>query len=199
MFSGLSRELAYVRDGVFLENALAFVIPLAENKNRIHFQWRARQRTRVSFTTNYPLEPYPFTNLPLQIPYKMKLSTSDPLALHQPTLNISHSGLVPTSPPFVFRVTLPCSGRQAGKVIIGLEIEVELESGEKKVMHIQRMKECRLDENLAGDERAGGVSGSEGVAFSEMVNDRTPPHLVFLGVLLGACLVVVAMVVGTSY
>lgn len=129
----------------------------------------------------------------------MKLSTSDPLALHQPTLNISHSGLVPTSPPFVFRVTLPCSGRQAGKVTVGLEIEVDLENGEKKVMHIQRMKECRLDENLAGDERSGGVAaGSEGVAFSEIVKDRTPPHLVFLGVLLGACLVVVAMVIGRN-
>ena len=58
------------------------------------------------------------------------MTTSDPTAMHQPSLNVSHSGTLPSAPETV-RVSLPCTGAKEEAVLVTIGISVKVE-GEKE-------------------------------------------------------------------
>eukprot|EP00094_Tigriopus_californicus_P003572 TCALIF_03435-PA protein Name:"Similar to dnt Tyrosine-protein kinase Dnt (Drosophila melanogaster)" AED:0.21 eAED:0.21 QI:0/0/0/0.71/1/1/7/0/583 len=154
---GSSRELSLVRHGRFHWSAIRFTIQLAENKDKLFLAWQASD----------------------QIEYAIKITTSDPVALPQPHLNISHRGLVPTRPS-TWRVSLPCSHRKSALITLNLEIGLSgssLESGAQTIV-LTRTKQCQRSS-----------PGSQGEVFSQMIEpDRTPPHIVFASVVLAALL-----------
>ena len=174
---GLSREINYARDGLFKWNALKFSLPLSESVNLLHFHWRADRGDSIG--------------------YSLVLTSSDPVSLYQPHLNISHSGMIPVDKEQIWRVTLPCSGRKTATVVVTIEVRLTGlpptpggKTSETLILH--RQKKCSADAGGGGAtsssaDGTGDGGSSDSVHFSAM-GSETPPHMVFVGVLLAAML-----------
>ena len=86
-FEGMNRELAYIRNGVVATNAVDFNIPISSDLDSVHFVW-------------FNSDP----SLPVSYKLVIKLEAeTDPEVgpeagdqpMHQPSVNISHSGNQP--------------------------------------------------------------------------------------------------------
>ena len=83
----------------------------------------------------------------------MSVTSSDNVALRQPQLNISNSGVLPKYPT-TWSLSLPCSGLKTARVFINLDVSI----GKKDHFVIKREKDCE----------ASAGSGENGVSFAEM-------------------------------
>ncbi len=176
---GLSRQMYYVRAGDVKRNALDFVIPISEDVNKLHFTWASPER---------------------RVNYDIKISTSDPDALRQPHLNVSHSGVIPAAET-TWRVTLPCTRTKHADVLVTIDIRLRgFDAAQPEKTHdlkISRKKICKAE----GDARtssstSGATTAGDGVRVSKTVSsDSPPPHVVFVCILLAALVLVVLIVV----
>ncbi len=125
-----------------------------------------------------------------QVPYSLRILSSDPEALHQPHVNISHRGVIPKKrKASVWRVTLPCSGRKKASVLVSIHLAVNDES-----YTIKRKKECLKKEFFP--------SSSLGTRDVHDGNDdhqsSPPPHVIFYGMLAGALGAVASLAAAVS-
>ena len=74
---GLEKELYYVRDDTVNKYAMGFVIPVPSIVASIHFTW------------------YSYNTVSNSLKYSLTTSSSHPLALPIPSVNISMQGIVP--------------------------------------------------------------------------------------------------------
>ena len=118
-----------------------------------------------------------------QVFYSIRIIRDDVSALHQPHLNISHNGTI-SNKPSVWRVTLLCSGVKTIKVSVTIGIHVRTENGElDRSFEIIRQKMCVVDNSSGVNKKATPSS------------KRTEPHLIFAGILLGALVLILFMVI----
>ena len=83
---GLNRELAYIRNGIVASNAADFNIPVSSDLDSVHFLWN---------------NPDPTLPVSYKLVIKIDAGTDPEVgaddateAMHQPFVNISHSGRV---------------------------------------------------------------------------------------------------------
>ena len=100
---GLEKELYYVRDDTVNKYAMGFVIPVRSSVASLHFTWY----NTVSNSLNYSLT----------------TSSSHPLALPIPSVNISMQGIVPEQPQ-VWHAVLQCTGTEDAEVAIALDLSI---------------------------------------------------------------------------
>ena len=65
-----------------------------------------------------------------QVRYSLRVTTDDPAAMHQPSLNVSHSGSLPSTPE-TLRIGLPCTGVKASAVLVTVEVTINVEGEEQ--------------------------------------------------------------------
>ena len=123
MFSGLSAELYYVREGLINKYALQFTVPVPPNVRDIAFTWQS------------------LAGKPL--PYRINIATSDPTVLPRPQLNISRIGEMPQEIE-TFAIEMRCSGVRAAEVDVTISIEVTLNRANNNVTDLvfTRRKIC---------------------------------------------------------
>ncbi|KAG4073068.1 hypothetical protein HA402_009487 [Bradysia odoriphaga] len=120
---GLSAELYYVRDGQVNEYALHFIVPVPANVRDIAFTWQS------------------LAGRPL--PYNINIATSDVAVLPRPTMNISHTGNMPTNIE-TFSIEMRCTGLRPAEVEVTITIEVTLNRATNNVTELvfKRKKIC---------------------------------------------------------
>lgn len=74
------------------------------------------------------------------------METSNTVALNQPKLNISSTGVVPSS-LHTFAVTLPCSGVVSAEVNVIIIIKITVPPGNVTTLTLRRKKICTKNEN----------------------------------------------------
>jgi len=168
---GLSRELYYVSAGEVRENALQFTIPISDDVNKLYFVWKSPDEN---------------------VRYDIKISTSDPDALRQPHLNVSHSGVIPLQAS-TWRVTLPCTRKKTADVLVTIDIRVR-GFDQTHDLSIRRNKRCSVSDK-PNRQSGGGVPFVNVARHGEDEVDSPPPHVVFLGLLLAALAVIALIVV----
>ena len=133
---GLEKELYYVRDGTINKYAMGFVIPVPSSVTSLHFTW------------------YSYTSTSNSLQYSLTTSSSHPLALPTPTVNITRLGKVPEQPQ-IWQVTLQCSGTEAAEVVITLDIAItglDLNSPLNTTnLRFRRKKACFMTANHVED------------------------------------------------
>ena len=80
----MPRELFYIRDGVVNHGAIEFIIPISSEVDYLHFLWYNADMTNI-------------------INYKIVVKVLNDEVMFQPSLNISHSGVVPKIPTYWVR------------------------------------------------------------------------------------------------
>lgn len=175
---GLENELFYVTEGRVNKYAMGFVIPVPSTVSALHFTWHSGPASSPS--------------------YHITTSTSHPIALPTPLLNITSEGMVPTEPQ-VWRLSLQCSGAEAAEVVITLDIlltglDPALPRNTTK-LQFRRKKTCFL--NLPESERGG----EEQLGFVETSEDEGVPTYIAFFAGVGGCLllltVILSLVIGT--
>ena len=114
----MQRELFYVRDGVLNHGAIDFNIPISSHVDYLHFLW-----WNADFTSTAK--------------YKVLAKVDNSEIMLQPSLNISHAGLVPRSPTY-WRLSLPCTNVTEGHAYL----EIHLDLGENLSFQLNRSKQC---------------------------------------------------------
>lgn len=149
-FSGLPRELSYVRDGVVNEGAVQFKIPVSSDIDSLNFLW-----WNADFTST--------------VNYKILVKILDNEIMYQPSLNISHSGQVPKVPTY-WRMSMPCNRLSSGKA----SVEINFELGPQIKFKLVRDKFC--DQSSISDQisnyhpgTAMGVSSHVAFVYSLLV------------------------------
>lgn len=84
----------------------------------------------------------------LQLPYTINVETSNSVALNTPTLNISSTGIVPTSVQ-TFSISLPCTGVVEAEVDVVITVKINNAVGNTTTLAIKRKKICTKNENQA--------------------------------------------------
>jgi RYK receptor-like tyrosine kinase len=127
IFTGLSAELYYVREGLINKYALQFTVPVAANIRDIAFTWQSLAGR--------------------SLPYRINVVTSDPIVLPPPLVNISRIGEMPQEIE-TFAVDLRCSGVRAAEVDVKIEIDVTLNRATNNVTQLvfTRRKICLQSE-----------------------------------------------------
>jgi len=155
---GLEKELYYVRDGTINKYAMGFVIPVPSSVTSLHFTW------------------YSYTSLQ----YSVTTSSSHPLALPTPSVNISMSGLVPDQPQ-IWQVLLHCTGSEAAEVVITLDISItgldQVSPLNTTKLRFRRKKTCYLTVNHVED----------------IKSEKIPAYVVFFAGV-GGCLLVLVVI-----
>ena len=95
--------MAYVREGLVFPNAIAFRLPVASNNDHLLFLWWNSGGQD-------------------SLRYKLHIKISDETVMFQPTLNISHSGLVPFEHT-LWKASLICNHRVDGNVKVEFKFE----------------------------------------------------------------------------
>jgi len=166
---GLEKELYYVRDGTINKYAMGFVIPVPSSVTSLHFTW------------------YSYTTVSNSLKYSLTTSSSHPLALPIPSVNISMQGIVPEQPQ-IWQVVLQCTGTEAAEVVITLDISITgLDAASPQnttKLRFRRKKACFITANHVED----------------IKNDKVPAYVIFFAGV-GGCLIilviVLSLVIGT--
>lgn len=82
----------------------------------------------------------------MQLPYTINIETSNSVALNTPTLNISSTGVVPTSVQ-TFSISLPCTGAVEAEVDVVITVKINNGGGNTTTLAIKRKKICTRNEN----------------------------------------------------
>ncbi|SPP85511.1 tyrosine-protein kinase Dnt [Drosophila guanche] len=147
---GVSAEVYYVREGLINNYALNFIVPVPANVRDISFTWQSLAGRGL--------------------PYSINVVSSDPEVLPRPSLNVSHSGEIPTYIQ-TWAIELRCSGVRAAEVDVSVSLEVVLNRSLNNVTHLvfRRKKICLLHESEAGggEQQQGGM----GIGSGEDVDD----------------------------
>ncbi|CAH1377721.1 tyrosine-protein kinase Dnt-like isoform X1 [Tenebrio molitor] len=120
---GINAELFYVQKGVVNTYALNFVVMIPAHISDIQFSWQS--------LTNHSL------------PYVLAVKYDDNGALLPPRMNISSTGLIPTSVQ-TFRVTLLCTGLKSAETEIFVQLNITLYDQQHNVtsLNFRRNKIC---------------------------------------------------------
>ena len=168
----MSRELAYIRNGKINTNAAKFMIPVSQDLDAIHLAWWAHPNSNRGAMDNSASTEVSYR---IYIESKTTSSSSGSNALgsyaensvedamYQPSLNVSHSGRLPTKEQIV-RISLPCTGRIHAIVDIDITINFDISkivgSDHSSVeLKLKRQKTCAPDSSYGvdGKDSAGDV------------------------------------------
>lgn len=159
---GLEKELYYVRDGTINKYAMGFVIPVPTSVTSLHFTW------------------YSYTSVGSSLQYSLTTSSSHPMALPTPPVNITRLGKVPEQPQ-IWQVVLQCSGTEAAEVVITLDIAItglDLANPLNTTkLRFRRKKACFLTANHVED----------------IKNEKVPAYVVFFAGV-GGCLLILVVI-----
>eukprot|EP00096_Caligus_rogercresseyi_P007213 TRINITY_DN25013_c0_g1_i1.p1 TRINITY_DN25013_c0_g1~~TRINITY_DN25013_c0_g1_i1.p1 ORF type:complete len:610 (-),score=158.18 TRINITY_DN25013_c0_g1_i1:1357-3120(-) len=140
---GLERRISYLEDGVLNSAASQFVLPVPSGIDSLFLSWKSSS----------------------EVSYELFLKRSDPEAMYQPSVNVSHRGLVPRKEE-VWRVSLPCSGLKEADVLVSIELLLSgLQKGgsksnaTEKRLRLVRKKTCELSQSLR--EMQGASNGPD--------------------------------------
>jgi len=159
---GLEKELYYVRDGTINKYAMGFVIPVPSSVTSLHFTW------------------YSYTTASNSLQYSLSTSSSHPMALPTPQVNITKLGHVPEQPQ-IWQVGLHCTGTEAAEVVITLDIAItglDLNSPKNITnLRFRRKKACFMTANHVED----------------IKDEKVPAYVAFfIGV--GSCLILLVVI-----
>jgi len=159
---GLEKELYYVRDGTINKYAMGFVIPVPSTVTSLHFTW------------------YSYTSVSSSLQYSLTTTSSHPLALPTPSVNISMQGTVPEHHQ-IWQVMLQCTGTEAAEVVITLDIAITgldmTNPLNTTKLRFRRKKACFLTANHVED----------------IKNEKVPAYVVFFAGV-GGCLVILVVI-----
>jgi len=160
---GLDKELFYVRDGTINKYALGFVVPVPSEVEALHFSW-------FSLEDISPLH------------YSITASSSHPVALHHPNINISWTGMVPFQAE-VWRLSMKCTGEEAAEVIVTLQIAItgqQLPASKITNLKLRRKKICRSSQSTG--------------LVKEKEKEGVPAFVIFF-VAVGGCLTLIVIII----
>lgn len=132
---GVEAEVFYVRQGVINDYALNFVIPVSSKIDSLFFTWQSLR------------------SLPLQ--YSIHIDVTDHEVLDSPQLNISKSGLIPTTMQ-VFSISLPCTGFVTAESNVTIIMNIALVPNPVS-LRIRRKKICIKTENLVNHQTVDAI------------------------------------------
>jgi len=159
---GLEKELYYVRDGTINKYAMQFVIPVPSSVTSLHFTW------------------YSYTSVSSSLQYSLTTTSSHPLALPTPSVNISMQGTVPEHHQ-IWQVMLQCTGTEAAEVVITLDIAITGLDTTNPLnttkLRFRRKKACFLTANHVED----------------IKNEKVPAYVIFFAGV-GGCLVILVII-----
>jgi RYK receptor-like tyrosine kinase len=170
IFTGLSAELYYVREGLINKYALQFTVPVPANVRDIAFTWQS------------------LAGKPL--PYRINIATTDPVVLPRPQLNISRIGDMPQDIE-TFAIEMRCSGVRAAEVDVTISIEVTLNRANVTELVFTRRKICLQSDVIE-------ESSTDNPSLSTTI-PRTPNAVVTLIVGGILALIVVAILISVAY
>ncbi|XP_019881760.2 tyrosine-protein kinase Dnt-like [Aethina tumida] len=151
---GINTDLFYIEKGVINNYALTFTVLIPAHVSNIFFSWQS--------LTNYSL------------PYVLAVNYEGGEALLPPEMNISASGVIPTSVQ-TFRITLMCTGLKTAEISIQVQLNVSLYNGFNTTsLSFKRNKVClqgigntyRNDSIRLDPESLGNATGSLYVAVA---------------------------------
>ncbi len=134
-----------MRDGVLNKGAIDFNIPVASDRESLHFLW-----WNGDFSSN--------------VPYKIIVKIKDPEVMYQPSLNISHSGQVPKMPTY-WRMSLPCNNLVKGQA----KVDIDFDLGSNLQFSISRLKHCEPEIGEIASKESQGSKGSSTSWSSHLV------------------------------
>ncbi len=121
-------------------------MPMAEDQDHAHFVWVAKKGVKVCARPIVIFESVLMHNI-FQAIYYLRMTTSNPSVLPQPSANVSHSGRIPEEDPEAWRVSMPCrfgggggedeGGAERSEVTVGVEIVVDNGGGEDMAFNIR--------------------------------------------------------------
>ena len=188
----MSRELAYIRNGIININAAKFTIPVSQDLEAIHLSWWMLPNTKRgtggdpdSATVSYRI----FIETTTKSGASNLRSVED--AMYQPSLNVSHQGQLSVKEETV-RISLPCTGRVHATVDIDITIDFEITNRKKQEsskieLNLKRQKTCTTKNSVHG------VYRNDGTDQEWETNGK--PDMTFLAIILSAFIIMIFTII----
>ena len=185
---GMSREIAYIRNGKINTNAAKFVIPVSQDLDAVHLAWRMRPNSNRgagdntdSTTVSYRI----FIESTTTSSAATSRSAED--AMYQPSLNVSHQGRLSIKEEIV-RISLPCTGRVHATVDVDITIHFEVSNMDDQdssniELNLKRQKTCTTENTH------NGMHGHDGADQEWHTNGK--PDVTFLAIILSAFIIMI--------